>query len=143
MVPGSSLWPLWSEVGRGGSRRSGRADRKRVRAKVTDRNHSPCGTAPAAKEFLMSRPRHIGLPWYAAEHYEALRQKLSDGGKLPIQYETWRVSTEQVEREVQRSGVNVVRVPIEPDTFMAWCADASLQPDGAARARYAAEALER
>jgi hypothetical protein len=66
---------------------------------------------------------------------------LSDGGKLPEQYEAWRVSTEQVEREVQRSGVDVVRVPIEPDPFTAWCERTSLMADGAARARYAAEAI--
>ena len=91
----------------------------------------------------MSRPRRVGLPWYASEHYEALRQSLSDGEKLPAQYEAWRISTEQVEREVQRSGVEVVRVPIEPDIFRAWCEHAGLQPDGAARSRYAAETLVR
>jgi hypothetical protein len=89
----------------------------------------------------MSRPRRVGLPWYVAEHYETLRQSLFDGHKLPAHYETWRTSTEQVEREIQRSGVEVVRVPIEPDTFTAWCEDAGLQPDGAARSRYAAETL--
>lgn len=91
----------------------------------------------------MDRPRRVALPWYAAEHYEALRQSLSDGGRLPVQYEAWRASTEQVEREVQCSGVEVVRVPIEPDAFSAWCKAAGLLADGAARARYAAEALER
>lgn len=96
-----------------------------------------------SRKLLMSRPHRVALPWYAAEHYEALRQSLSDGGKLPVQYEAWRASTEQVEREVQCSGVEVVRVPIEPDTFAAWCKDAGLPPDGTARARYAAEALER
>lgn len=92
---------------------------------------------------MMSRPSRVALPWYAAEHYEALRQSLSDGGKLPAQYEAWRASTEQVEREVQCSGVEVVRVPIEPGVFSAWCEIAGLPSDGAARARYAAAALER
>lgn len=90
----------------------------------------------------MDRSRRVGLPWYPSEHYDALRQSLSNGDKLPAQYEAWRVSTEQVEREVQRSGVEVVRVPIEPDTFTAWCERTSSLADGSARARYAAEALE-
>lgn len=89
----------------------------------------------------MSRPRRVALPWYAAEHYEALRQSLSDGDKLPARYEAWRISTEQVEREVQRSGVEVVRVPIEPDTFAAWCERVGSPADGTARVRYATEAL--
>lgn len=90
----------------------------------------------------MDRPRSVGLPWYAPEHYEALRAGLADGGKLPPGYETWRIATEQMEREVQRSGVEVVRVPIEPGIFAAWCERARLPPDAAARARYAAAAME-
>ncbi|MCJ2085801.1 hypothetical protein MKK88_07305 [Methylobacterium sp. E-005] len=86
----------------------------------------------------MSRPRRVGLPWYSAENYEALRTTLADGAKLPLAYETWRTATEQMEGVVQRSGVEVVRVPIEPDAFAAWCARDGSAGDGAARARYAA-----
>jgi hypothetical protein len=89
----------------------------------------------------MDRPRRVGLPWYSLEHYQALRSSLADGAKLPPDYETWRIATEQMEREVQRSGVEVVRVPIEPDAFSAWCETAGLSRDAAARARYAAAAL--
>ncbi|MCJ2059796.1 hypothetical protein MKL09_25100 [Methylobacterium sp. J-048] len=89
----------------------------------------------------MSRPRRVGLPWYPPEHYEALRTGLADGTKLPPHYETWRIATEQMEREVQRSGVAVVRVPIEPEAFAAWCGRTGALPDGPGRARYAAEAV--
>lgn len=89
----------------------------------------------------MTRPRRVGLPWYAPEHYEALRASLADGPRLPPRYETWRIATEQMEREVQRSGVAVVRVPIEPAAFAAWCADSGVPADGPGRARYAAEAV--
>ena len=104
---------------------------------------SECSPIVLSRKPIMSRPRRVGLPWYAAEHYDVLRQTLFDGGKLPTQYEAWRVSTEQVEREVQRSGVEVVRVSIEPYAFMKWCDRTRLPPDGTARARYAAEVLER
>ncbi|MCJ2018634.1 hypothetical protein MKK84_14505 [Methylobacterium sp. E-065] len=90
----------------------------------------------------MDRPRRVGLPWYALEHYEVLRAGLADGAKLPSSYETWCIATEQMEREVQRSGVEVVRVPIEPEAFATWCERTGLSPDAAARARYAAAALE-
>lgn len=89
----------------------------------------------------MDRPRRVGLPWYEPDCYDALRARLADGDRLPPRYETWRNATEQMEREVQRSGVAVVRVPIAPDAFAAWCAQAGLSPDAVARARYAAEAL--
>jgi len=91
----------------------------------------------------MTRPRRIGLPWYAPENYDALRASLLDGARLPPAYETWRIATEQMEREVQRSGVEVVRVPIEPDAFALWCARDGGRPDAAARSRYAAEVLGR
>ncbi len=89
----------------------------------------------------MSRPRRVGLPWYAAEHYEALRANLADGGALPPHYETWRIATEQMEQVVRQSGIEVLRVPIEPDVFAAWCAREGAAPDASARARYAAEAI--
>ena len=89
----------------------------------------------------MDRPRRVALPWYRAEDYDALRGSLADGGKLPKRYETWLFSTEQVEQEVQRSGVEVVRVTIEPDAFLTWCVRAGLASDGAARSRYAAEII--
>lgn len=89
----------------------------------------------------MGRPCRVALPWYRAGDYAALRASLADGSKLPERYETWLFSTEQVEREVQRSGVEVVRVTIEPDAFLAWCARAGLSRDGAARSRYAAEII--
>jgi len=86
----------------------------------------------------VSRPRCVGLPWYASEDYEALRTSLADGAKLPPPYETWRAATEQMEGVVQRSGGEVVRVPIEPNAFALWCARDGSASDGAARARYAA-----
>ncbi len=89
----------------------------------------------------MSRPRRVGLPWYSLENYAALRTSLADGAKLPALYDTWRIATEQMEREVQRSGVEVVRVVIEPSAFASWCARGGSPSDGAARARYAAEVL--
>ena len=89
----------------------------------------------------MSRPRRVGLPWYAPENYEALRLSLADGAKLPPLYDTWRAATEQMEGVVQRSGVEVVRVPIEPNAFASWCARDGSASDAAARARYAAEVI--
>jgi hypothetical protein len=88
----------------------------------------------------MSRPRRVGQSWYTHENYAALRTSLA-GAKLPPLYDTWRIATEQMEREVQRSVVEVVRVPIEPNAFAAWCGRNGGKSDGAARAKYAAEIL--
>lgn len=90
----------------------------------------------------MNHPRRVALPWYAPEDYAALRAELADGAKLPLAYETWRMATEQVERVVRDSGVEVVRVPIELATFTTWCASVGTDSDGAARTRYAAETID-
>ena len=90
----------------------------------------------------MSRPRRVGLAWYSPEHYDGLRRGLADGANLPETYEAWRMSAEQVEREVTRSGVDVVRVPLELVAFTDWCERTQSVGDGGARARYVAERLE-
>ena len=90
----------------------------------------------------MSRPHRVGVAWYSSEHYDGLRHGLADGANLPETYEAWRMSAEQVEREVSRSGVDVVRVPLELAAFTAWCERTGSVSDGASRARYVAERLE-
>ena len=91
----------------------------------------------------MTRPTRVPLAWYSPEHYDAFRRGVADGAKLPETHEAWRISAEQVEREVKRSGVDVVRVPVELAAFTAWCERTGTVSDGGARARYAAEMLER
>ena len=90
---------------------------------------------------MSERPRRVGMAWYRAEDYPRLRALVQDADRLPLSYDGWVVSAEQLEREVTRSGVAVVRVELRPDAFVAWCAQRDLAPDGAARARFANEAL--
>lgn len=66
---------------------------------------------------------------------------MQDADRLPASYEGWVISAEQLQREVARSGVEVVRVRLTPDAFLAWCAARDLLANGAARARYANEAV--
>jgi hypothetical protein len=90
----------------------------------------------------MTRPRRVGLPWYEPNQYAELRSTLADGTKLPPDYETWRVATEQMEGEVRRSGVEVVRVLIKPAAFAAWCTQYGVESDAVTRARYADDFLK-
>lgn len=89
----------------------------------------------------MERPRIVGMAWYEAEDYGRLRAVMQDADRLPASYEGWVISAEQLEREVTRSGVSVIRVRLTPDAFLAWCAARDLSPNGAARARFATEAV--
>ncbi|ACA17741.1 conserved hypothetical protein [Methylobacterium sp. 4-46] len=90
---------------------------------------------------VMERPRRVGMAWYRSEDYARMRAFMQDADRLPTSYEAWRISAEQVEGEVTRSGVTMVRVLVEPDEFAAGCNEHGLQADGAARARFANERI--
>lgn len=89
----------------------------------------------------MERPRRVGMAWYQPEDYHRLRGMMQDAHRLPLNYEGWVISAEQLEREVTRSGVAVIRVRLTPVEFLSWCSARNLTADGAARARFASEAI--
>ncbi|WP_245291333.1 hypothetical protein [Methylobacterium aquaticum] len=89
----------------------------------------------------MERPRSVGLAWYEPGDYPRIREAMAESG-LPESYAAWQMSATQIEREVARSGVAVVRIRIEPEPFLAWCRDRARVPDGAARAAFVREAHE-
>jgi hypothetical protein len=84
----------------------------------------------------MDHTRRVAMAWYSAENYPRLRSLMQDANRFPDSYEAWRVSAEQIEREVVRSGVAVTRVYVDPDEFIAWCNERGVTADGAARARF-------
>lgn len=90
---------------------------------------------------MQERPRKVGVAWYRPDEYDRLRALMSDAGKLPADYASWLRSAEQVAGEVARSGIEVVRVVVETDAFRLWCEAKGIQPDGAARARYAQDSV--
>ncbi|TGD96053.1 hypothetical protein [Methylobacterium nonmethylotrophicum] len=84
----------------------------------------------------MERPRSLGLAWYEPGDYPRILEVMEDSG-LPASYAAWLMSATQVEREVSRSGVAVVRVRLEPETFLAWCREKGFAPNAKARAEFA------
>jgi hypothetical protein len=83
-------------------------------------------------------PQHrIGLPWYEAADYPAIRALMVDGPDLPPGYATWERQQRQAELETQARGAQVRRVLIRPDEFAGWCRDNYCEPDAVARLRYA------
>lgn len=91
----------------------------------------------------MDRPTAVGMAWYRREDYARLLDLMADRNRLPDTYEAWRVSAEQVEGTVAGSGVAVIRVPLDPDIFAAWCRKHDLVANAAARSRYAADGVEK
>jgi hypothetical protein len=89
---------------------------------------------------MSERPRLVGMAWYDRETYREIRGLMADGERMAETYDAWLASAEQVAGEVARSGIEVVRVPIEPHAFITWCEERGRPRDGAARTAYANEA---
>ena len=91
----------------------------------------------------MTTSRIVGVPWYAREHYVQILSIMADAHTLAPTYEAWRIAAENNEREARRAGVQVVRVPVDPDTFARWCADRGVARTRAARVEFVNEAMRR
>ena len=87
--------------------------------------------------------RGVGVPWYAREHYPQIRAIMEDAHTLAPTYEAWRMAAENNEAEARRAGVHVVRVPIDPETFLRWCADRGTGRTRAARVEFVNEVMRR
>jgi hypothetical protein len=64
---------------------------------------------------------------------------VADRHALAADFATWRVSAEHNETTARSVGLEVVRVLIQPDVFLAWCAERDLEPNATARTQYAEE----
>ncbi len=91
----------------------------------------------------MATNRIVGVPWYAKEHYPQIRAIMEDAHTLAPTYETWVMAAENNEAEARRAGVEVVRVPIDPDTFTRWCADREVPCTRTARVEFVNEVMRR
>lgn len=80
----------------------------------------------------------LGMAWYKAEHYDAIRRVMADGHKLPATFHEWRMKAETGEKMNRRNGKIVIRAFIDPETFPDWCRARGLNIDAKARMQYAA-----
>ena len=83
--------------------------------------------------------RRIGLPWYRREDYPRIRAMMSDRHNLAPAYKQWIAAAENNESVGRQAGLDIVRVMIEPDAFVHWCAEKGVEPGTAARMEYAKE----
>nr|WP_279306585.1 hypothetical protein [Microvirga solisilvae] len=79
------------------------------------------------------------MPWYSREDYPSIRNMVSDPHNLAPTYDQWLAAAENNESVGRQSGLEIVRILVEPLPFARWCADQGLEPDSAARMRYVAE----
>ncbi len=81
----------------------------------------------------------LGIPWYTREDYPRIRLVMDDGQSFSSVYRGWLRAAEHTERDAKTRARVVVRVPVRPDTFLAWCKSQRLRPNLQARMRFANE----
>ncbi len=81
-----------------------------------------------------------GISWYkSAADYARLQKLFIDGDNLPATYEEWLRKSEGLENKISESGVRVVRIIIDADTFLVWCASLGCDVNTEARKRFIRE----
>lgn len=81
----------------------------------------------------------IGIPWYRRADYERIREIMAQRDPVPDSFDEWETQAKRVETHYQRGGQTVVRVYIDPQNFVAWCALRNLHIDAEARMAFAAD----
>jgi hypothetical protein len=81
----------------------------------------------------------IGIVWYLREDYPRIVEIMEDGEQLPSSFDEWLALAEKLETEFLDCGLFVVRVTIEPETFLVWQTAHGLPADAAMRDLFASE----
>lgn len=79
----------------------------------------------------------FGIPWYHPELYAAARLRLADAVLLPESYNVWLEGAHEREEKARRAPAAPMRVYVDGDELLAFCADKGLVVDRASAQRYA------
>lgn len=85
--------------------------------------------------------RVTGLVWYRREDYARVLQVMADSDQLPPTWDKWFYAAEKGRRHLEKTGIVVERVYLDPDEFARWCEAGGLDVDAKARTRFAAESV--
>ncbi len=72
----------------------------------------------------------IAIPWFNKSEYPTLQRIVNDARAMPRDFEQWKKDAELLERNWKRKGHLTVRVVVEPDIFVRYCAARSKEPCG-------------
>jgi hypothetical protein len=84
----------------------------------------------------------VGVAWYQPEQWQQLLEISTDRDDLEDSYQEWVRDIERVVKELNRNGIQCVKVAVEVEQLLAWCQGQNIPVNGEARSRYVAEKLE-
>jgi hypothetical protein len=85
----------------------------------------------------------MGIAWYRPDQWSLLRAIASDPHQLEPTYEEWVAMATKAMRDLAERGVHTVKVDVEVRKLAAWCEERHRPIDGASRATFVAEWLQK
>ena len=86
-------------------------------------------------------PPAVGVYWIKEDDYPALLEIFPDGTKMPRTWKEWLRMAEEMEAGLKAYGHVVMRVRIEPKSYLAWCAAHNASPGAEGRRKFVAAAV--
>ncbi|HHT2660938.1 TPA: hypothetical protein ACTYSP_000496 [Citrobacter freundii] len=75
----------------------------------------------ASKDIKMAA-RPISVFWFKNRaQYDSCKEVLTDSWVLPDDYRDWLIRFNQMIERYERSGIQVIKIEIEPNEFSVWC----------------------
>jgi Asp-tRNA(Asn)/Glu-tRNA(Gln) amidotransferase A subunit family amidase len=89
------------------------------------------------------RETRVGVAWYRPEQWQRLREISIDKDVLEETHAEWVQNAERAVQELRRQGMNPVKVDVDVEELLQWCASRHVAVNGEARSTYVAAKLER
>ena len=86
-------------------------------------------------------PPAVGVYWISEGDYPALLKIFPDGDKMPHTWKEWLKMAEEMERGLKAYGHVVMRVQIDPKSYLDWCVAHGVSPGSAGRRKFVAAAV--
>ena len=83
----------------------------------------------------------IGFAWFKEDQWTRFREVCPDDDVLEESYADWRTSALKTIRTLTQQGMVVRKALVDLDELLEWCKSRNLEPNGEARARFAAEKI--
>jgi hypothetical protein len=85
----------------------------------------------------------VGIAWYEPEQWPRLLEISANGAELEETHPEWLRDVERAIKELNRNGIQCVKVTVDLEQLLAWCQSQNIPVNGEARSRYVAEKLQR
>lgn len=79
----------------------------------------------------------VGIAWYRAEQWLALKDFCDDRERMDPTYQTWRSGAEKAMRDLRGEGQQVEVVDFDLEEFKVWCSANGKRPIAASRSEFA------